>query len=67
MILGIIVLTVVTHITSDGRVATQETVQPGMAECQRIAEIVNNANGGGKYKFFASCREGQQAYVAKVE
>jgi len=67
MIFGVIVLTVVTHILTDGRVTTQETAQPGMAECQRIAEIVNNANGAGKYKFFASCREGQQHYLAKVE
>ena len=67
MILGVIVLTVVTHIVSDGRVTTQETVQSGMEECHRIAEIVNNANGAGKYKFFASCREGQQHHLAKVE
>ena len=67
MILGVIVLTVVTHIMSDGRVTTQETVQPGMVECQRLAEIVNTANGAGKYKFFASCRDGQQRYLAKIE
>jgi hypothetical protein len=67
MIIGIIVLTVVTHIMSDGRVTTQETVQPSMEECHRIAEIVKNANGAGKYKFFASCQEGQRHYLAKVE
>ena len=67
MISGVIVLTVVTHIMSDGRVTTQETVQPGMAECHRLAEIVNTANGAGKYKFLAWCRDGQQHYLAKVE
>jgi hypothetical protein len=53
------VLTVVTHIMSDGRVARQETAQSGMEECHRMAEIVNNANGADEYMFFASCREGQ--------
>jgi len=51
MILGVIVLTVVTQM-SDGRVATQQTVQPNMEECHRLAEIVNKTNGAGKYKFF---------------
>lgn len=67
MIFGVIVLTVVTHFMGDGGITTQETVQSGMEECLRIAEIVNNANGAGKYKFFASCREGQQHYLAKIE
>ena len=64
MILGIIRL--------DGRHShyerwPQETVQPSMEQCHRLAEIVNKANGAGKYKFFASCREGQSHYLAKVE
>ena len=58
MILSVVVLTVVTHMMSDDRTATQETVQPNMEECHRLAEIVNKANGAGKYKFFASCRGG---------
>ena len=67
MILGVIVLTVVTHFMSDGRVTTQQTVQPSMQECYRLAEIVNKANGAGKYKFFARCREGQEDQLAKAE
>jgi hypothetical protein len=67
MILGVIVLTVVTHIMSDGRITTRETVQPSMEECHRIAAIVNKANGADKYKFFASCQEGQQHYLAKSQ
>jgi hypothetical protein len=57
MILVVIVLTVVTHIMSDGRVVTQETVRPSMAECLRQAEMINKANGAGKYEFSAQCRE----------
>ena len=67
MILGVIVLTVVTHIKGDGRVVTQETVQPSMEECQRQAEIINKANGAGKYEFSAQCREGDAAAVRNGE
>jgi hypothetical protein len=66
MILGAIVLTVVTHIMSDGRVITQETVQPSMEECHRLAEFINRANGAGKYKFFARCRDGRQEYLVNA-
>jgi hypothetical protein len=67
MIVGAIILTVVTHIMNDGRVITQETVQSSMEECYRVAEIVNKANGAEKYKFFASCRDGQQGRLVKAE
>ena len=67
MISRVIVLVGVTHIISDGRITTEETAQPSMEECYRLAEIVNNANGKGKYEFFAWCREDQLNYLAKVE
>ena len=67
MILSVIVLTVVTHIMNDGRVITQETAQSSMEECHRLAEVVNKANGAGKYTFFARCRESQLDNLAKVE
>ena len=52
-----VILTVVTRVMSDGRVITQESVPHSMEECLRIAQMINAADGGGKYQFFASCRE----------
>ena len=67
MIVAVIVLTIVTHIMSDGRVLTRETVQPSMEECQRQAEIINKANGAGKYEFSAQCREKDATAVRSGE
>ena len=67
MIFGVIVLSVVTHIMSDGRFVTQETVQPSMEECHRQAEVINKANGAGKYEFSAQCREEDAAAVRSAE
>jgi hypothetical protein len=67
MILGVIVLSVVTHIMGDGRVLTQETIQPSMEECHRQAEAINKANGAGKYEFSAQCREEDATAVRSGE